>query len=978
MNLGQIYNIAAQYYNNHNFEKAKELLEQIHSRNGNNLQVLNLLGRVELKLNNFDFAEQYLSKVIELDKTNKYIDCHVELGLLFARLKKYKLAINHLEDFLEKNPKNPELKILLSEVYEKAGKYKKSLIILQEQLKLNPEDINILAHIANVYQSQGLFHEAIPYYKKILKFNPLSYIANNNLGFIYLHIGEIDTALELVTKACHINSHSSSALLNLALIKKFDKTNDKIIFKIKRLLNSSQVKDDDKAKLHFALAKIYQDLNNYDRAFFHAHLANKIETLLGNIDPDKSFDLDSYIKHQNNLLAILSEDTIGNLDIEPNTSLAPIFVMGMPRTGKSLIERLLVTHSKITGAGEIGVEYLPPKLIAEKDNLSYFDSLRNLSKKDINNIKTRYIERLSSQGRERFKYIIDTMPANAKYIGLLSRMFPNAKFIICNRDPMDLSILIFFKSFGLGNRFAYEFKNIAAYIQLYKKILGHWDYILKSKAITIDYKELITNTEKIYSQILTHLELKQENQRAKIVFTTDEIDIHKKYFEYIKPLIKYLKQPTIINSNNQNINKLIIETSNLYTAKKYQELLPLAAKILTEEPANIDVLVMQAAANMELKNIKEAIDILTTVLKLNPDAFNAVYLLAVCYQVTSQAELAYKYISKAVELNPEHKLAVDTYNKLENILKIEQKMKNETNAYLVSAFSEPSSKKIKVQQDCRILLESDVTTTEQADSYAIGSWDQYFKDLSYGSYRYLLSEKGRANRIRAWHYLFKNIAIIEKIYNSKKETINILDVGCSSGYLRRFLEGNYSKLDNKKIYYWGIDIREDMLLSAVQDQNNIESGASGNNIPSAFIAHDVKESLPFKSSCFDFIICFEMIKYLPIDQGKFLLTEFNRVLKPNSQLYLSTTSVEQGPVKQFMEALSRQENQNFVQEAGFNIINTFGSQTENLFLKDCIKSEHRGLYKDLLNYYPEEVVAAIICPLYPEYSTQYVMYCQKS
>ena len=279
------------------------------------------------------------------------------------------------------------------------------------------------------------------------------------------------------------------------------------------------------------------------------------------------------------------------------------------------------------------------------------------------------------------------------------------------------------------------------------------------------------------------------------------------------------------------------------------------------------------------------------------------------------------------------------------------------------------------ENECRILLRGLSSESGTPDSYDTISWDHYFNDISHGSFRKYIDGKKYISRRRAWHYLFKNLKLTERIFDRKATEVRILDIGCASGYLRRFLEGNASPDDTKRIFYWGLDVREEMLRKAVHATADLEAGAGGNFTPSAFVAHDVKHGLPFKSGHFDFVINFEMIKYLPIEQGGALLHEVRRVLRKGGELYLSTPTDHEAFCKResahlYMQSLPAAKVRDMLESAGLNVIDVYGSQSKFSKIEPAVSEAHRAVFDQLLEYHPREIVAAIFTPLYADAAAQ--------
>lgn len=381
------------------------------------------------------------------------------------------------------------------------------------------------------------------------------------------------------------------------------------------------------------------------------------------------------------------------------------------------------------------------------------------------------------------------------------------------------------------------------------------------------------------------------------------------------------------------------------------------------KPNHPEFLKNNASMLFQQNRLDEAITLLRRLVVLNPhDAQSHSQLSKALDQLGLHMEADWHY-QHATKLNADR-------------IKSQQKkpLTPEIKSFLMSAYKNVYP--IILEDDCRLLFKGNIQTEMKTDSYSTRSWDQYFSDLSTGSFRAIISNGLRTFRQRAWHFAFKNMSLVNHIFNSDKNEVRILDVGCGRGYFRRFLEGNRSQTDKKQIYYWGLDLRETELRRAVLNTNDIESGANGSLTPTAYIVHDVKFGLPFKDNFFDIIINFEMLKYLPVDDGKNLLKEFHRVLKTKGELYLSHSYTAER--KGYMESISFPELAEMIKGIElFQIKHIYGSQHSFDAIKAHLHAEHKPLFDKLTEYYPKELVAVILAPFYPEHSSQIVYVCQK-
>lgn len=262
---------------------------------------------------------------------------------------------------------------------------------------------------------------------------------------------------------------------------------------------------------------------------------------------------------------------------------------------------------------------------------------------------------------------------------------------------------------------------------------------------------------------------------------------------------------------------------------------------------------------------------------------------------------------------------------------------------------------------------------------ALASWDRYFTDLSFGSYTPLVRGERRIARSRAWHFALKNMALVDIILRDERQELNVLDVGCASGYLRRFLEGNLPGRERKLVRYWGLDARLESLRSAVFDTKDPESGAAGRLTPSLFVHHDLAFGLPFMDTSFDWVVAFESLKYLDQDTGPRVLKGIRRVCRQGARFILSMPTgfeYEREVHPGRMSALDPNEFTDLLLDTGFAVDSVRGSQSTFEFIDAVIRDDHREAFDLLAAILPQEVVAAFFTPLYPRHSTQLTYICQ--
>ena len=285
---------------------------------------------------------------------------------------------------------------------------------------------------------------------------------------------------------------------------KYDKENKhytEMLVKINKL----ELNDNQKVNLLFALAKADEDLNQIERSFENLHLGNQIKRETINYDINDDIELFKSIK--------ISFKEINPNDISKvsNSNKNIIFILGMPRSGTSLVEQIITSHSDVFGAGELSQL---SKIVNENflsNDIVSTEKVNNLFKTPsfVDNLKESYYDYLK---RFRFdeNFITDKAPLNFRWIGLIKILFPNAKIIHCSRNPKDNCLSLYKNFFEGGLNFSYHQKELATFYNLYLDLMTFWKEQFTDSIYDATYEEIIENPEKKIKEIVNFCDLPWE------------------------------------------------------------------------------------------------------------------------------------------------------------------------------------------------------------------------------------------------------------------------------------------------------------------------------------------------------------------------------------------------------------------------------------------------------------------------------------
>jgi tetratricopeptide (TPR) repeat protein len=349
----------------------------------------------------------------------------------------------------------------------------------------------------------GLYKDAAALYERILEREPQ---ARNHLrlGQYYQKMGRYEEAARHLTQAIDLNPDASAAYLLLANTHRFgtEATDQALIKRFATALERAGNSPTTQLCLNFALGKMHDDLDDYDRAFTYFERGNRLRDADG-----QRFVPREWLNIAQQIEELESRDIAATG--APAAGPAPLFVMGMLRSGTTLVERILASHPQAIGLGEVPwLSEAVNKLVAET-GITYPACLLHLTDAMVATFRQEYLRHWPKQGLDQVRYLVDKNPVNFLYLGFIARIFPEAKLVHCVRDARDASLSIYFQNFAnQDNLYAYDLENIAHFHNGYVRMMQHWERILPPGMLhTIAYEQIVQDQESQTRALLTALDL---------------------------------------------------------------------------------------------------------------------------------------------------------------------------------------------------------------------------------------------------------------------------------------------------------------------------------------------------------------------------------------------------------------------------------------------------------------------------------------
>ncbi|HTT08594.1 MAG TPA: sulfotransferase [Gammaproteobacteria bacterium] len=420
-----------------------------------------------------------------------YFEAIFNLGLAYVSLEQFGRAEQCLVTAARLMPQRSEVHNRLAYIYEKQGRHEAAVEALRLAVTHDRKDATLNINLIRMLYRTGRTDEAIAKLRELLAVDPTNVKARISLAKILRDCGDIHAAEQEYLAALERDGNSVDACFDLVLIKKITSADQWLAKKIDQLLAQPGQTDKIRSALHFASGKIHDDLNEYAQAFSHYSEANRIR--LKSLPPPPTQEENDGYFH-----AIQSVFTRGFLQSsQGNPSTRPLFVIGMLRSGTTLVEQILSSHPDIHGAGEL--EYFHN--IANKLDVitgcqeKYPKACCLLSNEHMRKITNHYLELLGKHSLVA-KYVVDKMPGNYLYLGLIKMLFPNVRIVNCLRNPLDVCLSNYFQTYDVNEHsYAYDLLAMGRQYLFYEKIMRHWHAVMPGQILDIQYEDVVDNTE---------------------------------------------------------------------------------------------------------------------------------------------------------------------------------------------------------------------------------------------------------------------------------------------------------------------------------------------------------------------------------------------------------------------------------------------------------------------------------------------------
>ena len=449
------------------YRKAEDAFKKLLIEDENNIDALRIMGILAFKSGNHDIAEAMFTKALRLDPT---------YSLVWANL---------------------------AQVYSVTGQLDKAKKSFKNILNMEPRNGLIWAEYGTVLTKLANYEESKNAYLKALNFKSDSPRVHLSLGHVYKTMGEIENSIDSYKNSIIQNKLSGEAYWSLANLKTYSFSENEI--KVMEETLKEDMSDIERSQIHFALGKAYEVKKDFDNSFNNYFKGNEVKKGLIKYSSDDTTD------NTKRILDFFNLETIRDLSKSSTVDQDPIFILGMPRSGSTLVDQIISSHSKVDGTQELpNIIKIASELNSNNQN-TYPEILKELDESKLSEMGNNYLSE-TTWARRNAPFFIDKMPNNFIHIGLIKTILPNAKIIDTRRDPMDTCFSCYKQFFARGQLFTYSLEDLGNYYTDYIKAMNHWHNVYGKDIFTVHYDNVINKTEETIRELIDYCNLPFEKE----------------------------------------------------------------------------------------------------------------------------------------------------------------------------------------------------------------------------------------------------------------------------------------------------------------------------------------------------------------------------------------------------------------------------------------------------------------------------------
>jgi len=447
-------------------ERAEQICQELITREPDNIAALRLLAVIAAEDGRSVIAEGLLRRILKLSPDN--VAVLGDLGRFLGDNSRYPEAIELLEQAVVIDASYSDVQVVLGDMLGIVGRYTDALAAYEKSLERSPDD-------------------------------PVALIGRGHM----LRIGGgRDEAIESYRRALEIHPENGDAWWNLASLHGYQISDDEVTT-MRATVDAGDLSPESAVSFRFALARACEQREDYAGAWEQYTLGNSGKRTLVKYDP-----VETEVLH-GKLRDALTSDIFDKDRATTPENRTPVFILGMPRSGSTLIEQILASHSMVEGVGELPYIIMMSKALGAKstDKVRYPEIMETLDASQLTGLGRSYLHYTHTHCASDAPYFTDKMPANYSHVGLIHLILPNAKIIDARRNPIGTSVANYRTLFARGKNQTYDLTELAEHYLQYVEMMDHWDDVLPGKILHVQYEDVVADLGQEVRRILEFCDL---------------------------------------------------------------------------------------------------------------------------------------------------------------------------------------------------------------------------------------------------------------------------------------------------------------------------------------------------------------------------------------------------------------------------------------------------------------------------------------
>jgi len=480
-----------------NFEEAISGYEKVLKHSPNLPEALNFYAMALYSLGRTEEALKQLHKAITVKPD--YADAFNNFGNILHESGDWDGAFEAYKRVIEIRAESPDAYYNLAIIFLERDYFEKAAEAAKRAVFFRPDYPEAYAAWGTALFRLQDAEGAEEAFNKALELNPNNDECFRKLGDLAMAVGKLDKAAELHRRAIEINPGQVGSYRCLAELSLGGEESAKALQQLENLAKKGG-SDRGISSANFALGAIKDKIGDHEGAFENYLTANSYKRKVLDVNVDET--LSRFARTP----SILTPEYISGQRNQANLD-GPIFIVGMPRSGTTLTEQIVSSHSQVTPKGEL--PYLPQIALGFDAPKSFPENVRGLEPAVFKRMAEFYLEKAEASPTP---YFSDKLPANFQFIGLIHMMFPEAPIIHCLRDPLDTCISCFTKNFAHGQSFSYDLADLGRYYRAYRELMIYWEKALPGRILTLRYEETVADLEDQAKRLLDYCRLPWEDR----------------------------------------------------------------------------------------------------------------------------------------------------------------------------------------------------------------------------------------------------------------------------------------------------------------------------------------------------------------------------------------------------------------------------------------------------------------------------------